>query len=172
MRQRGCGRRNGLPRRVPSTRRRSSRRGRRFPRGTSSAAATRSSRPPRNVRWLSAQGPTSPFFDGGSHLTLMSHPDAVTAVIQQAIVLGELSATSAAFRAHWERGEVGARRSTVKRLRHPTRGWLSFDSDVLHDPERDHWVMLYTARKTPCGPGRIPHTSNTAHPPVLWEYPE
>ena len=24
-------------------------------------------------------------FDGGSHLTLISHPDAVTAVIQQAI---------------------------------------------------------------------------------------
>ena len=34
---------------------------------------------------------------------------------------------------------------------HPTRGWLSFDSEVLHDPERDHWVMLYTLRDTPCG---------------------
>lgn len=59
-------------------------------------------------------------------------------------LIGELSATSATFRAHWDRGEVGARRSAVKRLRHPTRGWLSFDSEVLHDPERDHWVMLYT----------------------------
>lgn len=60
-------------------------------------------------------------------------------------LLDELS-TSAAFRDYWERGEVGARRSAVKRLRHPTRGWLSFDSEVLHDPERDHWVMLYTPR--------------------------
>lgn len=59
-------------------------------------------------------------------------------------LFGELCATSAAFRTHWDRGEVGARRSAVKRLRHPTHGWLSFDSEVLHDPERDHWVMLYT----------------------------
>lgn len=64
-------------------------------------------------------------------------------------LLGGLSATSAAFRKHWERGEVGARRSASKRLRHPTRGWLSFDSEVLHDPERDHWVMLYTLRDAP-----------------------
>ncbi|GAB3242541.1 helix-turn-helix transcriptional regulator [Mycolicibacterium hippocampi] len=39
-------------------------------------------------------------------------------------LLGELSATSPAFRAQWERGEVGARRSAVKRLRHPTP-WLA-----------------------------------------------
>lgn len=40
-------------------------------------------------------------------------------------------------------------------LRHPTRGWLSFDSEVLHDPERDQWVMLYTPRDGPApyGPG-------------------
>lgn len=63
-------------------------------------------------------------------------------------LLAELSTTSTAFRAHWERGDVGARRSAVKRLRHPTRGWLSFDSEVLHDPERDHWVMLYTPHDT------------------------
>jgi hypothetical protein len=67
-----------------------------------------------------------------------------------------MSATSAVFRAHWERGEVGARRSAVKRLRHPTRGWLTFDSEVLHDPERDHWVMLYTPRDTPSPEMRRP----------------
>lgn len=61
-------------------------------------------------------------------------------------LLAELLATSATFRGHWERGEVGARRSAVKRLHHPTRGWLSFDSEVLHDPERDHWIMLYNPR--------------------------
>jgi transcriptional regulator with XRE-family HTH domain len=59
-------------------------------------------------------------------------------------LLGELSATSAAFQEQWEQGEVGAPRSAIKRLHHPTRGWLCFDSEVLHDPERDHWVMLYT----------------------------
>lgn len=58
-------------------------------------------------------------------------------------LINELSEVSGVFRAQWERGEVGARRSAVKRLCHPTRGWLTFDTEVLHDPERDHWVMLY-----------------------------
>jgi hypothetical protein len=33
-------------------------------------------------------------------------------------------------------------------MRHPTRGWLGFDIEMLHDPDRDHWVMLYTPRRT------------------------
>jgi hypothetical protein len=65
------------------------------------------------------------------------------------VLLEELSATSAAFRGYWERGEVGALRSAAKRVHHPTQGWLDFDIEMLHDPERDHWVMLYT----PCGTG-------------------
>jgi hypothetical protein len=60
----------------------------------------------------------------------------------------ELSATSATFRGYWEQGEVGALRSAAKRVHHPTRGWLDFDIEMLHDPERDHWVMLYTPRGT------------------------
>jgi transcriptional regulator with XRE-family HTH domain len=56
----------------------------------------------------------------------------------------ELFDTCSAFRDHWDRGEVGALRSAVKSLRHPTRGWLRFNSEILHDPERDHWIMLYT----------------------------
>jgi transcriptional regulator with XRE-family HTH domain len=56
----------------------------------------------------------------------------------------ELMTTGATFRDHWERGEVGARRSAVKHMHHPTRGWLTFDIEMLHDPERDHWLMLYT----------------------------
>ncbi|WP_329472589.1 helix-turn-helix transcriptional regulator [Streptomyces sp. NBC_01723] len=56
----------------------------------------------------------------------------------------ELSATSATFRSYWERGEVMADRSGVKRLRHPTRGWLVFQSEMLHDPERDHWIVIYS----------------------------
>ena len=55
----------------------------------------------------------------------------------------DLSATSAAFRSHWARGEVAAARSTVKRLRHPTRGRLNFQSELLRDVERDHWIVIY-----------------------------
>ncbi|WP_229794926.1 helix-turn-helix transcriptional regulator [Saccharothrix coeruleofusca] len=58
----------------------------------------------------------------------------------------ELAATSTSFRDHWERGEVETRRSAVKHIRHPAQGWLNFDIEMLHDPERDHWVMLYTPR--------------------------
>ncbi|AOS61617.1 DNA binding protein with helix-turn-helix domain [Actinoalloteichus hymeniacidonis] len=58
----------------------------------------------------------------------------------------DLLARSAAFRERWERGEVGAWRSAFKRIHHPTRGWLDFDTEMLHDPERDHWFMLYTLR--------------------------
>ncbi|WP_412102869.1 hypothetical protein [Plantactinospora sp. KLBMP9567] len=60
----------------------------------------------------------------------------------------ELWEENAAFRDLWEQGAVGAWRSAVKRLRHPSRGWLTFDTEVLHDHERDHWVMLYTPRDT------------------------
>jgi hypothetical protein len=31
----------------------------------------------------------------------------------------------------------------VKHLRHPTRGWLAFQSEMLHDAERDHWIVIY-----------------------------
>jgi len=58
-------------------------------------------------------------------------------------MLAELSATSAPFRSHWTRGEVTAGRSGVKHLRHPTRGWLRFQSEMLHDAERDHWIVIY-----------------------------
>jgi hypothetical protein len=58
----------------------------------------------------------------------------------------ELTATSASLRQHWDRGEVGAWRSAIKHIRHPVRGWLDFDIEMLHDPERDHWIMLYTPR--------------------------
>ena len=45
----------------------------------------------------------------------------------------------------WADVEVSTRRSTRKRLRHPAVGWLNLDCDALHDPERDHWIILYTA---------------------------
>jgi len=28
-------------------------------------------------------------------------------------------------------------------LHHPTRGWLAFQSEMLHDAERDHWIVIY-----------------------------
>ncbi|WP_320772709.1 helix-turn-helix transcriptional regulator [Streptomyces sp. CRN 30] len=59
-------------------------------------------------------------------------------------LFAELTAVSASFRDHWERCEVGAWRSAVKRMHHPRRGWSRFDIEMLHDAERDHWVMLYT----------------------------
>jgi transcriptional regulator with XRE-family HTH domain len=57
----------------------------------------------------------------------------------------DLSATSAAFREHWARGEVAAERSAVKRLRHPSRGWLDLQSEMLQDVEHDHWIVIYTS---------------------------
>lgn len=61
-------------------------------------------------------------------------------------LLRELTATSTTFRDYWERGEVIASRSATKQLHHSTQGWASFDIELLHDPERDHWVMLYAPR--------------------------
>ncbi len=55
----------------------------------------------------------------------------------------ELTATSSAFRGLWAEGEVAERRSAVKRVRHPSRGWLTFQSEMLHDDERDHWIVIY-----------------------------
>ncbi|MFI9462944.1 helix-turn-helix domain-containing protein [Streptomyces xiamenensis] len=59
-------------------------------------------------------------------------------------MFAELTAVSARFRDYWERGEVGAWRSAVKRMHRPRHGWSRFDMEMLHDAERDHWVMLYT----------------------------
>ncbi|MGJ9422917.1 helix-turn-helix domain-containing protein [Aeromicrobium sp. CF3.5] len=61
-------------------------------------------------------------------------------------VFRDLSTRSPEFSRHWERGEVGTWRSATKRVTHPTRGVLAFDTEMLHDPESDHWVMLFTPR--------------------------
>jgi transcriptional regulator with XRE-family HTH domain len=59
-------------------------------------------------------------------------------------IFRELTGRSELFRDHWERGEVGTWRSAMKLLHHPEKGWLRFESEMLHDPENDHWIMLYT----------------------------
>ncbi|NUH39742.1 transcriptional regulator [Streptomyces samsunensis] len=58
-------------------------------------------------------------------------------------LVAELSATSGDFRPHWAHGEVATERSGVKRLRHPTRGWLTFQIEMPHDTARDHWIVIY-----------------------------
>lgn len=37
----------------------------------------------------------------------------------------------------------------MKHVNHPTKGLLGFDSEMLHDPESDHWVMLFTPSAPP-----------------------
>jgi transcriptional regulator with XRE-family HTH domain len=60
-------------------------------------------------------------------------------------LLDRLLAASSEFRTLWSSHDVAARRSAHKRLRHPTLGWLDLDCDALHDPDDDHWIVLYTA---------------------------
>ncbi len=62
-----------------------------------------------------------------------------------AALIDRLRVTSPEFRDLWARIDVNSRRSTRKRLHHPTVGWLTLDCDALHDPETDHWLILYTA---------------------------
>jgi transcriptional regulator with XRE-family HTH domain len=60
-------------------------------------------------------------------------------------LVDRLLAASAWFRDLWAERDVQARRSARKRLRHPVVGWLDLDCEALHDPDRDQWVVLYTA---------------------------
>ena len=61
-------------------------------------------------------------------------------------LLDRLQAASSEFCTLWSSHDVTARRSAHKRLRHPTLGWLGLDCDALHDPDDDHWIVLYTAQ--------------------------
>ncbi|WP_159552712.1 helix-turn-helix domain-containing protein [Citricoccus sp. K5] len=58
-------------------------------------------------------------------------------------LLNELLGRGSEFADIWALGEVGTRRTAMKNVHHPTKGALSFESQMLHDPERDHWVMLF-----------------------------
>ena len=60
-------------------------------------------------------------------------------------LVNRLLAASTEFRDLWAERDVQARRSARKRLRHPVVGWLDLDCEALHDPDRDQWVVLYTA---------------------------
>lgn len=60
-------------------------------------------------------------------------------------LIDDLQRSSSEFRELWARHEVTAQRSTTKRLHHPSLGWLDLDCEALHDPDRDHWIILYSA---------------------------
>jgi transcriptional regulator with XRE-family HTH domain len=60
-------------------------------------------------------------------------------------LVDRLSGASADFRARWAEQDVDVLRSTSKRIRHPEVGWLDLDCEALHDPQRDQWIILYTA---------------------------
>jgi MmyB-like transcription regulator ligand binding domain len=60
-------------------------------------------------------------------------------------LIDELARSSAEFRQLWERQDVTVRRFTSKRLHHPSLGWLDLDREALHDPDQDHWIIVYTA---------------------------
>jgi PAS domain-containing protein len=56
-----------------------------------------------------------------------------------------LRAASTEFAGLWAQQDVAVRRSARKRVRHPAVGWLALDCESLHDPDRDQWIVLYTA---------------------------
>jgi transcriptional regulator with XRE-family HTH domain len=56
-----------------------------------------------------------------------------------------LRAASDEFAGLWAEQDVAVRRSARKRVRHPAVGWLDLDCESLHDPDRDQWIVLYTA---------------------------
>lgn len=53
---------------------------------------------------------------------------------------------SAEFRTLWDAQDVAISRSTIKRIDHPRVGRIELDCEALHDPDRDQWMIIYTAR--------------------------
>lgn len=60
-------------------------------------------------------------------------------------LVDRLLAASTEFRDLWAQQDVQVHRSTHKRLHHPLVGWLDLDCEGLHDPNRDQWIVFYTA---------------------------
>ncbi|WP_091532646.1 helix-turn-helix transcriptional regulator [Microlunatus soli] len=65
---------------------------------------------------------------------------AVTGLVER------LQQHSEEFRTLWEAQDVGSSHSTIKRIDHPAVGPLTLDCEALHDPDRDQWMIIYTAR--------------------------
>ncbi|MBV6700670.1 hypothetical protein [Kitasatospora aureofaciens] len=69
-------------------------------------------------------------------------------------LVDRLLAASAEFRELWAQQDVAVRRSNHKRILHPVVGPLDLDCEALHDPQRDQWIILYTA-----APGTPSHSA-------------
>lgn len=63
--------------------------------------------------------------------------------VQQLIT--ELRA-SAEFTELWDAQSVDVTPSATKRIEHPEIGTIELDCEALHDPSRDQWLIIYTAR--------------------------
>lgn len=57
----------------------------------------------------------------------------------------ELLATAPRFAAMWDEHEVEVRRSTTKRINHPIVGPIQVECQVLHVPDTDQRLVIYTA---------------------------
>lgn len=60
-------------------------------------------------------------------------------------LITELRAGSARFEQLWQTGRSGRLRSRTTEVTHPELGVLTLDCDVLHDPEADQTVLVYSA---------------------------
>ncbi len=60
-------------------------------------------------------------------------------------LLAELLAGSRRFVDLWNAGTVGERRSSRKTVRHPTVGTIMLDCDMLHIPDTDQQLIVYSA---------------------------
>lgn len=61
-------------------------------------------------------------------------------------MITELIDGSAEFRRLWEAQLVHVSPSNTKVIEHPSIGAIELDCEALHDPSRDQWVIIYTAR--------------------------
>ncbi|WP_280361257.1 helix-turn-helix transcriptional regulator [Nocardia wallacei] len=60
-------------------------------------------------------------------------------------LITELRGGSAQFEEFWQTGRSGRLRSRTATLTHPELGTLTLDCDVLHEPEADQTVIVYSA---------------------------
>jgi transcriptional regulator with XRE-family HTH domain len=104
------------------------------------------------VRWLFL-GPTIERYDTDEYVNLLARESVADLRASTgrypddralAELVAEVSARSPLFARLWDEGEVGVRRGSRKRMRHPVVGELEVHCDVLYVPERDQRVVLYT----------------------------
>jgi transcriptional regulator with XRE-family HTH domain len=60
-------------------------------------------------------------------------------------LITRLQAVSPEFNHLWAEQNVEVGHSKRKRFHHPALGWLDLDCESLHDPDRDQWIVFYTA---------------------------